>query len=1194
MRTRIVALAAFLLCLAVTSMAQTDTGIIRGVIQDPSGATIPQASVIATNNATGVRTTVASTSSGLYEIPFLRPGLYTVEVEKEGFKKLVRPDVHVIVSIVTSLDARLEVGTTTQSVTVTGASPLLQAETTEMNTSIESRPYLDLPIAVGGAGRHPMQFVFLAPGVQGDTFATKFNGSQILSTDLQLDGLSLRAVPVTGDTRPLGMSPEAIQEFTVATGDYSAEYGDTGGGITRFTIRSGTNGFHGEVHDFNQNDIWNARPFFSPKKSKINQNEFGFSVGGPVIRDKAFFFYNFKRFWRRTGGNQALTSVPTQAMKQGDFSGLIDNTGKQIPIYDPFSTVLDANGNPTRTQFPGNVIPPSRFSAVAKNVLPLLPDPNRPGIVNNFFGVFANPFDQRAHVFRTDIHIRSTHSLSVSGYYGKQESIFNAGPLPSPLQNQGRQPGTRDGARLSYNWIINPSTVLNLSAGINRELDSVTSLDWGQNWSAKLGIKNVPPNCEFEAGSTLSPPLAGPVCGGQQKAFPLFHLSTSSSTSSPGIGDFGFGTGGFFHVADTYLYAASISKTTGRHHIKTGAELRKFATQFRSPGDTQFSFSPSGTGFPSPAFSGGQTGFSFASFLLGWVDSGGIGASPFAYAGRWTYQADYIQDDIKLTPNLTLNAGLRWELYMPITDEHDYYSIIDPSIPNPGCIPNPGQKVGCYGAIVYAGFGPGRAGRRRLTNGISMNNFGPRIGLAWRVTPKWVVRSAYGINYSAGSTALGGGNVRNQTNGGFSLGAGFGSPNLGIIPGFLLDNGFPALSQTGKQPTGPLESLDPSTWIGQGGWQLPSIGDPTTGVNTGGGDIWHPNATKPPYIQSWNFTLQYSPKASWSISTAYVGQKGTRLLAGLWNPNQLHPKYLSLGSLLFKDISDPAVVAAGFTKPYANFSGTLAQSLKPFPQYLGVGDVGGSAGSATIGNSTYHALQVKVEHQFAAGLFLLSSYTWSKTLDDAASGFGGFFSTNARDTYSTRIEKALDVNDIPSRWTTGFIYELPIGPGKPLLNKGGPAGKVFGGWELTSTLLYQSGTPLQIGVNNITPLGSYRNLPNVVPGVPMKASFNKFDPARDVYLNINAFSDPGAFAIGNGPSVFPVRDFPTYNENIGLIKRTTIHERFAVEVRLEFFDVLNRHRFSDPNTNVSDPIGFGKVSGASGNRSGQAAIRVTF
>lgn len=372
---------------ATVAIAQTDRGSIRGVIQDPTGATVPQASVVARNNATGIQTKVASTGSGLYEIPLLQPGVYTLEVEKEGFKRLVRPQVRVAVSLVTALDLTLEVGAVNQTVTVSAAPPLLQAESSEINTSIDSRPYLDLPIAVSAPGRHPMAFAFLAPGVQGDTFSTKMNGSQILSTDLQLDGLSLREVPVTGDTRQMAMPPEAIQEFTVATGDYSAEYGDTGGGITRFTVRSGTNSLHGDVHDFNQNDIWNARPFFSPTKSKVNQNEFGFNVGGPIYiprvfngKDKAFFFYNYKRFWLRTGGNQALISVPTAAMKQGDFSGLVDDTGQQIPIYDPFTTTVGANGNLIRDQFPGNVIPTSRFSTVVNNVLPMIPDPIRPVI----------------------------------------------------------------------------------------------------------------------------------------------------------------------------------------------------------------------------------------------------------------------------------------------------------------------------------------------------------------------------------------------------------------------------------------------------------------------------------------------------------------------------------------------------------------------------------------------------------------------------------------------------------------------------------------------------------------------------------------------------------------------------------------------------------------------------------------------
>ena len=310
------------------------------------------------------------------------------------------------------------------------------------------------------------------------------------------------------------------------------------------------------------------------------------------------------------------------------------------------------------------------------------------------------------------------------------------------------------------------------------------------------------------------------------------------------------------------------------------------------------------------------------------------------------------------------------------------------------------------------------------------------------------------------------------------------------------------------------------------------------------------------------------------------------------NYNQVDSRYLNLGELLNRNIADPAVAAAGFTRPYASFNGSLAQSLRPFPQYSGLA----ATNSANFGNMTYNSLQMKVEKQFSQGLFFLSSFTWSKTLTDASSALSGFFSTSARDNYNRKLEKGLAQFDVPARLVVAFNYELPIGPGKPAGgNTTGAAAKILGGWQINGIMAYQSGAPIGVGVNNTLSLFNSRNLPNMVPDVDPKLDTSNFDPARDLYLNINAFQTPAPFTYGNAPSLLNVRAFPSYNEDFGIMKRTYIREQMNIEFRFEMFNAFNRHIFAAPAlTNINDPTTFGKVVSASGGRRGQFALKFNF
>lgn len=1117
---------AILLLLATSpkiAWGQSDRGTIRGTIFDPAGAVVPGATVAAINVAKGVKTQTISSDAGNYNIPQLQPGVYHVEAERSGFKKLIRENIRVDVAGVIGLDLQLEVGEMTQSVLVTGAAPQLKSETSEVSTSINPKSYQDLPIIfTDRGGRGTEAFMFLAPGVTGDTFTARINGSQVLSKEMQLDGLSLQVPEIQGDHRVLQLiPPDAIQEFSIATAGYSAEFGNTGGGVSRFTIKSGTNEYHGNLYEFLRNNALNARGFYQPKVLPNRQNEFGGSVGGPITipglydgKNRSFFFLNINKYRLRAGGaslgggQASLQTMPTEAFRRGDLSELKDNQGNLIQLYDPATTRSDGQGGFIRDPFPGNIIPQNRISNVSKAILGFVPLPDRPGIFNNRLGQGNVLRNTDSYIFKIDHNINNDHKVNGSWSDGKTFDTDSSG-LPFPLGGPSPLGFSEKNLRLSHDWVINPTLVNHLSSGFNRHLIFQESAAFGQNWGDKLGLKGVP-----------------------NGGFPTINYSPFTGLAGS--------QGKLTIVNNVILLADSLAWVKGRHNLKFGVDSRKSQINFVNINHTgTYSFNPNETAFPSAALRG-STGNAFASFLLGAVDTGSFPINA-DLGGRLTYLANYVQDDFKLTPTFTLNAGLRWDLYLPLTDVNDRYSIMDPTVPNP-------RAGGRLGALIFAGEGPGRTGRKRLTNGISWNNFSPRLGFAWEVSKRLVVRSAYGTSFFP-SGALGGSAIRGNTTG-FGANPTFTSLDLGVTPAFLWDNGFP---QNYDRPP----FLDPS-------------------FQTGGAvAMWTPTAHEPPYMQTWNFGTQFQLAPNWLLDLAYVGTKGTRLSSTAFNANQVDPAFLKLGSLLTLPISDPRVAAAGFLPPYPGFTQSLAQALRPFPQYIGVNVLS----SANVGNSTYHSWQAKVEKQFSQGLFLLAAYTWSKTLTDSSSNGTGFFSVSARDHYNRKIEKSLSMFDIPHVLTMTFNYELPIGPGKPFADVKGVAGKILGGWQLNGIFNYQSGEPIGVGVNNTLPLFNSRNLPDAVAGVDPTLPKGNFDPAKDRVLNIDAFRAPAPFTIGNAASILPnARNFNLYNENFGLMKRTQIKEQVNIEFRLEMFNALNRVRFGGIATNVSDPFSFGRLS----------------
>ena len=890
--------------------------------------------------------------------------------------------------------------------------------------------------------------------------------------------------------------------------------------------------FHGSGYWYLRNEALDASGFFLAEASENKKNEYGFVIGGPIVRNKTFFFANMQWQDWAMGTTESTNSIPTPAMRRGDlsFPGI-------PPIFDPATTSTDAAGNVTRTPFLNNMVPTARISPASTKAMSFFPDPNfGSGIVNNYTSSNAGRIDKDDFMYKFNHRFNDAHSMSAL-FNRHRIIILCPGSFPFPIDRCINQDITGYNPRFSWDWVVSPTVFNHASFGWNfhhqpffiRSDTRVSGIDWGQ----ELGISNVG---------------RGP--------FPKFDMPPYDIGGGGGNGT---GFSQFRNV--TYIFSDTLSWTKGKHNMKIGGEWRQLEVRDVLGSSTLDSFFEApATGNPSAP---GATGLPFASFLLGapargfrWIQE----IEPLSYV---KYGALYFQDDWKVRPNLTLNLGLRWNLHLGVTAREDTVGIMDPTRPNPGA-------DGQLGALIFAGFGDNREGRRRLADTF-YGAFAPRAGLAWKVAENAVVRAGYGIQYFP-STPFGGGNVRSFATG-WQARVERVSQDGGLTPAYQHDAGFPA-------DFTPPPFIDPAFNLG------------------GHADMFHENAPIGSYTQRWSFNTQWSFARNWVLDAGYVGSKGSRLQGGILNPNQIDSALLGLGDLLRQPINDPAVVAAGFTRPYPSFEGTLAQGLRPFPQYASVGTFGSVLPhSAPIGSSIYHSLQVKLEKRFSEGFFSISSFTWSKHLTDSESQWGAFLSRSSRDHFNRRLARGLALGDIPARYVHALVYELPFGRGRRFAKGISKAGDfLIGGWQLNAIVEYSSGIPIQVSVANDLPIFNFKNMPNVISGVNQAASFGgKFDPATDRYLNLAAFAAPGN-AIGNAP--FPlseVRGFGIRKEHIGVIKTFTITERILCDLRFELFNVFNRAHLGNPNGNVSDPVAFGTIgSQANSPRTGQFSLRLKF
>ena len=1124
------------LFLCSIALCQSQTGSLSGTVLDSNNAGIPGATVDATLSASGVTLHTISNDSGLYVFPSLPPGLWTVTAEKPGFKKLVRTEVEIFIAQRQSLDLQLEVGDMKQSVEVSATQTLLDTDTSERGQTLTPRMYQTLPLWSGGL-QNPSAFLGYMAGVN-NAAELSIAGSTGRAREQLIDGTS-NVIPESGGTVFNPPSAEAFSEFKLLVGTYTAEYGRTGGGIEILTTRSGTNDIHGTWAYNMRRDIWEAagwsnnqnpnnKPGYRPK-DRFNATSGG--VGGPVYipkvyngRNKTFFYFSDDNDLRPVQPTSVLNTVPTTLETQGNFSQIAQS------IYDP-ATTSGSGSTATRTVLPGNIIPASRFSKISANIIPFIPAPNGAALSNNH--AFVNTAQVTDHVWAFKIDQVFSEKNRLSYFQSIDSQLTHAlsdynGPLGTALGDQYQKPRI---FRVNHDYTFSPTVLLHSTYGYSRTVQ-VWFVPAQSGFASKVGF----PGLTGDSDAT-------PVIAFAAADFPIGGETAGSPTGGMywGMNQGKVNNGGQNNY--TTEISQGLTWIKGKHEFKMGWDLRRLETLAHDLAGTNGTYIYARNETADPAATG-TTGNSFASFLLGLPDSVTAAATPVQNAEiRYQYYGFYFQDNWKITPRLTLNLGLRYEV--PINWYAPTMGSVSLTEPNPAANNYPG-------AYVFPGSGPNRLGVTRFWN-TDFTNLGPRAGFAYQINPKTVLRGGYGIFYEA--TSNGGCGCTLGANGSFQ------QISDGLNAPFQWDGGIP------KPP----------------GYQPPPFLSPNAG-NGLAVDYMGPTFGKAPRIQNWSINLQREV-AKFLVEVDYAEVRGRGLNSTI-DLNQVNPSYLSLGSLLQQQISSPSVVAAGFKKPYPNFpdTGTLAQSLRPFPQFLNVW-----SRNSGLGRTWYDAATFKVHRRFGAWQFS-ASYVRSKSLGLLT--YRQIFTQNQvylQDMYNVNQGKSYLPLDQPNVFDFLSTYDLPFGSGKHFFGHSGRLANAFiGNWTIADTHNYRSGNLIALTCANTlsSVLFTDARMCNANGGAVRtgqdRTSLNPNNPAS-LYFNSAAFSIPGQFSFGTSSQYnSKFRQPPVLVDNIALIKQVYVWpsgdgSRMRLQFRADAFNPFNRTNFG-----VNGTVGnanFGRATG---------------
>jgi len=1188
LRFLLVALAAiFPFCGQGFGQSQAITASLSGTVLDPSGQTISGAKITLESPERGISRTYVTTDNGLYSFTLLPPAVYRLQVEASGFKHYRQDGIELIPGQTAEQKVSLKVGAISENIEVTSQAPLMNAENANISSDISARQVVELPLnfrsviglatlnsSVSNAAEDQ---IVGAPASSGaadqDVSFLNFGGTFFNTAAYLLDG--------TYDTRLdwggviYVPSVDAVQEFKIQTNAFTSQYGWSSGNVINVVTKSGSNGFHGGAYEFYRNSSVESRNFFNngPQPS-FTRNQFGGTFGGPIRKNKTFFFGYYEGRRQATPAT-FLGTMPTTDQRNGNFSAFLgaqavnaqgqpifDALGRPVmtgAIYNPFSTrqitagqvdpstgLLSSQTGYIRDPFPGNVIPSNLTDAIAKSIATGIywPSPTNPNVlVNNFTGAASAPAHSDEYSIRIDHNFTENDRFNAR-WSQKYESKVNFPTYYGASDPGGpgvTAPNNRYSINAGYTHVFNPTFDVSLNFGVNRHVEQSTTQSFGFKTST-LGLPS--------------------FIDGIAPSFPQIQAQNYAYLGAPQNLD--------NYIVPQTIWTSSVdfTKIKGRHSLGFGFMDVWGRIDGGHYANTTLQFQTTSTAGPDPQQATPGTGNGFASFLVG-VGSGTdqTGFNKFPATDKhllgW-----YLQDGWKATSKLTLTLGLRYEIQTAPTERHNAQQFFDFTASNPI---SAAVGFNVPGQLVF------NSSNNRGVYNTSHTNFAPRIGAAYQLRDKLILRGGYGIFF-----------VPNYYGPGPNIGYSQATPwvttlNSGLNPSSTL-SGNASLGLPSAFPNGQV----PSTGNSLGG--LTDVG---FGLNPVTDPVRHSA-----YVQQWMTGVQYSLTNNDLVDISYVGNHGVHVLAQYLEWNELPVSALALGNQLNQQVTNPffgTIKASGCG--LSNPTVQKGQLLLPFPEYCSVTEA-----QPAVGGSTYNALQATYTHRWHSGLELNVSYTYSKFMDNVQGASGWAFpgtGSSVRNSYNLAAERSVDASDLTHSLVISHNYELPFGKGKQFgADWNRPMNAVLGGWQWSGILTAHTGLPLSItpAQNNTGGFG-FNQRPNRVPGVsPIPQSQNIND-----WINAAAFSQPDKFTFGNASRFLSDLRAPGFvNWDMGLQKWWNFTETMRFQFRFELFNSFNHPNFFTPDTNLGDfnpnPAinNFGRITSAYPARSLQFAGKFYF
>ena len=1173
----LVVLSLMLFCMLTAHAQFAGKGSILGQVTDSTGAVVPGAVIEVTDVSTGVTVKRESSETGNYNVTPLNAGEYTVQVSAVGFNATRQEHIHVNALQQVGLSIVLKVGAVDQTVVVSTAPPQLDTASASLDTTVENSEYTNLPLQMNGGPRDPAKFINLVPGVtvgsSGSAYASSIfggTGSQGRLEEIYYDGMPVTSIYIQGDSRSVSntISVEAVDQFQVVTSVIPAQY--QGAGIQNYTIKSGGSQFHGSLFEYFRNTALDSWGFFTPYtnlsavtgkavKPFEHQNEYGVTLGGPIVKKRLFFFGTYDGYRYNVAGNPAYYTIPTLEARKGDFSS------SSTPIYDPSTTTCTA-GVCKRSQlsYGGvlNKMDPNSITTVAGKLQSLLPTPTNSALTSNYLGAIPSNTATWSTTDKVDFTVNDKHKISAVIAADKQALLGYTSygtAMPPPYTTGYWWASKNKSIILEDNYVLKSNLVNELRFGFFRFWGPVGNPDEGKAYGlATLGGMTNLPN------------------GQASNAFPNTGFSDPHVALSSWAGGKAYNS-----ITNNYTLQDDLQYIRGKHSFTFGVlhqwlQENNMAWTNGGTSPVYLNFSNSQTaGYDASGNILTSTGNAYASYLLGRVSQGYL----YEYSAYGTTGARirptsfYGQDDYKFSTRLTLNLGLRWDFYPPMTEVQNRMSFLNPTMTNPA--------VNYPGALQFVGSGTYGCNCSTPIHNY-YKNFGPRIGAAYSLNDKTVIRGGFGLSYTHGSgltgvSYLGTGQL------GYAAMPNFTSQNGEAA--FMMDGGFPSYTHgpfiNSTYGTGYSTNASAQTTL--------NYADPTVGARA-------------PYAETWNLGVERMLTNALSVKINYVGSEGHFLPVGAYGhpgrgkwANQLDPKYYVLGSLLNATANSTNVAAAnailsGVQLPYSTFSGTIAQMLRPFPQYSGVNDVAGN-----VSNSTYHALQVTLKQQFAHGLLFTFNYTRQHEVDDNGAFRSAYLASN--------VDKSVGTADMPTVISLTSVYALPFGKGQRWGNSNPVVRAIVSDWKTSGIYTYSSGMPLSISSNDCVAPYSGSCFPNLKSGYSGNARINgkwgegvtalKVDKN---FLDTAAFSAPSAYTFGNAQRTAPydLRGPNSWNIDFSLKRSMQLPRNIKLELDASAYNLTNTVIFSVGSLNASSSS-FGRITGqANAPRDIQLAARLSF